>query len=93
MVYIAEKQLVTTTPSISHLESKKSLETSFQAALEHARRFTQMYGIGATEVAVAWDAVEELITARGRQQESSISAFESYCTLHPNAPECRIYDV
>lgn len=41
MVYIAEKQSVTTT-SISHSESKKSLETSFQGALEHARRLTQM---------------------------------------------------
>ncbi|MBE9191056.1 Calvin cycle protein CP12 [Gloeocapsopsis crepidinum LEGE 06123] len=94
MVYIAEKQLVTTT-SISRSESKKSLETSLQAALEHARRLTQMYGIGVTEVAVAWDVVEELATARFRQREnkSSSSAFERYCALHPDAPECRIYDV
>lgn len=92
MVYIAEKQSVTTA-SISHYASKKSLETSLLAALEHARRLTQMYGIGATEVAVAWDAVEELLTARSRQQESSSSSFEHYCALHPDAPECRIYDV
>lgn len=90
MVYVAEK--LDTTTSIFHLEGKKSLETSCQAALEHARRLTQMYGIGATEVAVAWDAVEELMTAR-RRQESSTSAFENYCALNPNAPECRIYDV
>jgi glutamyl-tRNA reductase len=92
MVYIAQKQLVTTT-SISHSQSKTSLETSFQAALEHARRLTQMYGIGATEVAVAWDAVEELVTAIFRQRERSSSSFEHYCALHPDAPECRLYDV
>lgn len=96
MVYIAEKQaekqLVTTT-SISQCESKTSLEASFQAALEHARRLTQMYGIGGTEVAVAWDAVEELVTAKSRQQESSSSWFEHYCLLYPDAPECRLYDV
>lgn len=92
MVYIAQKQLVTT-DSIVRGQSKQSLQTSFQAALEHARRLTLMYGIEATEVVVAWDAVEELITATRRQQESSDSGFESYCALYPDAPECRIYDV
>jgi hypothetical protein len=92
MVYIAQKHSVTTT-STSDSASKKSLETSLLAALEHARRLTQMYGIGATEVAVAWDTVEELVTATVRQQESSSSSFERYCVLQPDAPECRIYDV
>lgn len=91
MVYIAQKQSITTT-SISECESKTSLETSFQAALEHARRLTQMYGFGGTEVALAWETVEELVTARGRQQESS-SSLECYCALYPDAPECRLYDV
>jgi hypothetical protein len=92
MVYITEKQSVPTT-LVSRSENKKSLETSFLAALEHARRLTQMYGIGATEVAVAWDTVEELLTAKYRQQKSCSSSFEQYCALHPDAPECRIYDV
>lgn len=92
MIYIAHKQLVTRT-SISQSENKTSLETSFQAALEHARRLTQMYAIGGTEVAVAWDAVEEMVTARCRQLEGSCSSFEQYCDLHLDAPECRLYDV
>ena len=37
MVDIAHKQLIITT-SISQSEHKTSLETSFQAALQHARR-------------------------------------------------------
>lgn len=91
MVYIAEKQSPTTTSV--HTHGKKSLETSFLAALEHARRLTQMYGIGSTEVAIAWETVEELVTAQHRQPKKSPSAFERYCSLHPDAPECRIYDV
>ena len=58
-----------------------------------ARRLTQMYGIGGTEVAIAWDAVEEMVTARCRQLEDSDFSFEQYCALHPDAPECRLYDV
>jgi dihydrofolate reductase len=92
MVYIAHKQLITTT-SISQSESQTTLETSFQAALQHARRLTQMYVIGGTEVAIAWDAVEEMLTARCRQLEDSPFSFEQYCALHPDAPECRLYDV
>jgi hypothetical protein len=92
MVYTAEKQLVTTT-AISYYEGRTSLEISFQAALEHARRLTQMYGIDVPEVAVAWDVVEELATAKSRRQKSSSTTFEHYCSLHPDAPECRIYEV
>lgn len=92
MVYTAEKQLATTN-STPCRESKRTLQTSLQAALEHARRLTLMYGIEATEVAVAWDAVEELITATCRQRESFSSGFERYCALNPDAPECRIYDL
>ncbi|MUL36012.1 Calvin cycle protein CP12 [Gloeocapsopsis dulcis] len=94
MVYVTKE--LTATVSTPHVESKKSLETSFQAALEHARRLTQMYGIDTPEVAVAWDTVEELITAiaaKDRQRETPTSAFAKYCALYPEAPECRLYDV
>lgn len=92
MVYITEK--LTATVSTPRVESK--IEISFQAALEHARRLTQMYGIGTPEVAVAWDTVEELstaIAAKDRQPKTPVSAFAKYCALNPEAPECRIYDV
>jgi len=93
MVYVTEK--LTATVSTPCAESKTSLETSFHAALEHARRLTQMYGIAAPEVAVAWDTVEELITAIAAKNhpETPTSAFEKYCALYPEAPECRLYDV
>ena len=93
MVYVTEE--LTATVSTPRVESK-NLETSFQAALEHARRLTQMYGTGTPEVAVAWDTVEELISAiaaKYQQQETPTSAFAKYCALNPEAPECRLYDV
>ncbi len=92
MVYISDKPSVAIR-SIPGSVGEKSLEISFNAALEHARRLTQMYGVGATEVACAWETVEELLSAKSRQPKSSSAGFEHYCTLHPDAPECRIYDV
>ena len=92
MVYISDKPSITIN-LIPGSVGEKSLEISFNAALEHARRLTQMHGIGTTEVACAWDTVEELLTAKSRQSKSSSAGFEHYCSLHPDAPECRIYDV
>jgi hypothetical protein len=91
MISTAERSSVTPA-SLSQSESKTALETSFQAALEHARRLTQMCGTKATEVAVAWEVVEELAIAKRRKQDP-FSAFERYCIAHPDAPECRIYDL
>lgn len=71
-------------------------ENRLQAALEHARRLTQMYGYRDANVAVAWETVEELRTAhRERLLSTALScqaAFERYCTEDPHALECRSYD-
>ncbi|MCG9885697.1 MAG: Calvin cycle protein CP12 [Cyanobacteria bacterium] len=70
-----------------------SLEAELRAAREHARRLTMMHGIDARDVAVAWDAVEELMTAKARQRSRALSSFEQYCQDHPDAAEARMYDV
>ncbi len=84
-------------PTAPTTTSRKSLDAELGAALEHARRLTALYGIGAPEVAVAWDVFEELLTAKARQAEatafSPASGFAGYCALNPDAPECRIYDL
>jgi hypothetical protein len=93
MQYTAQT-LAPTAPATS---SRNSLDANLGAALEHARRLTALYGIEATEVAVAWDVFEELLTAKSRQVESTAfspaSGFAGYCSLHPEAPECRVYDL
>jgi hypothetical protein len=69
------------------------LDNDLQAAREHARRLTEMYGISNRAVAVAWDTVEELLTAKARRRAKALSPFEQYCTDNPGAPEARMYDL
>lgn len=71
---------------------RPALETALEAALEHARRLSNMPATNPIDVAIAWETVEELWTAKRRQSASQRSAFERYCEANPDAPECRIYD-
>mgnify|MGYP006268663269 CR=1 FL=1 len=84
-----------TTPTSTTAAPQSTYETTLSAALEHARRLTQMNdGVG-TDVAIAWETVEELRIAKARkasQPAETTSAFEHYCEANPEAPECRIYD-
>ncbi|MGP1386040.1 MAG: Calvin cycle protein CP12 [Thainema sp.] len=70
-----------------------SLDTRISTAREHARRLTALYGVTSPDVAVAWEEVEELLSVKAKQREQKVTAFEEYCSLYPDAPECRIYDV
>jgi hypothetical protein len=70
-----------------------SLQNRFQAALEHARRLTNMYEKGRIEIALAWETVEELEKAQRHSHTPRLTNFELYCLAHPDAPECRIYDL
>jgi hypothetical protein len=74
------------------LKGQPALDNALQAALEHARRLTEMYGVDNVEVAIAWETVEELETARARRKQQAPTTFESYCAAYPDAPECRIYE-
>ena len=76
----------------SRSASLSSLESALQAALEHARRLTEMYGTDNVEVALAWETVEELETAKAQQKAKAPTAFERYCAAYPDAPECRLYE-
>ena len=81
-----------TTPSELNPLKKSIIETVLQAALEHARRLTAMHGISNIDVAIAWETVEELQTAKAHKRLAFKSAFERYCVDNPDAPESRIYD-
>lgn len=71
-------------------------ENRLQAALEHARRLTQMYGHQNADVAVSWETVEELKIAQRERllasEPSCQALFERYCAENPHALECRTYD-
>ncbi|MEB3268774.1 MAG: Calvin cycle protein CP12 [Leptolyngbya sp.] len=84
--------LTAPTPEVTTATPQPSLDTAIAAALEHARRLTAMYGTDRPEVAIAWETVEELQTAKARRRQVQKSTFVRYCEAHPDAPECRIYE-
>lgn len=86
-------QTVNTANSPALTPVQPSLDARISTAREHARRLTALYGTTSPDVAVAWEEVEELLTVKARQKEHKVTALETYCSLHPDAPECRMYDV
>ena len=71
--------------------SESTFETRLKAALEHARRLTDMHGPRSIDAAIAWETVEELQTAKARQQQvTPASAFAHYCSEKPHALESRL---
>lgn len=97
-IAIAQQTTVPAKVTISavELQSKSpssTAENRFKAALEHARRLTQMHGYQSTDVAIAWETVEELQTAQSRQPVLTCQLlFDRYCAENAHALECRSYD-
>ena len=96
MVYIATAPTTPTqTPATPiaevNVQARPSLHTRFEAALEHARRLTAMYGADTIDVAIAWETVDELRKADHAQRPPHQSAFARYCAANPSALEARIY--
>ena len=93
MTYATMAASTNTAPAVAIAEPQSALETTFSAALEHARRLTAMYGTNNTAVTFAWEAVGELNIALAQKQVPARTAFACYCDAHPDAPEARIYEV
>ena len=96
MVYIATAPTATTQTTATpvaevNVQTRPSLRTRLEAALEHARRLTTMYGSDTIEAAIAWETVGELQKADQAQRQPHLSAFARYCAANPEAPEARIY--
>lgn len=66
-----------------------------QEALAWARQVSKEKGSDSRESAYAWDTVEELLAAiaHRRSQQKDQTYLERYCESHPDADECRVYDV
>ena len=76
-------------------EQSKSIEQILQESLVEARAACSEHGNQSQECAVAWDIVEELQAEKShRKQEVKVqTSLDYHCFLHPEAAECRIYDV
>jgi hypothetical protein len=69
-----------------------ALEKVIQAAIAEARETCDLKGAESGACAVAWDIVEEL-QAECSHRKAKKTSLEEYCDHHPDAAECRIYDV
>jgi hypothetical protein len=74
------------------LENAATLKQELQEVVEQARATCDLNGGTSPECAAGWDAAEE-IQATIAHRKSSQTTFEVYCDQHPDAAECRIYDV
>ena len=71
-----------------------NLEAELQELVQYARTACDTNGALSSECAVAWDAVEEIQAAvADRRYHQTQTEFERYCSDHPDALECRVYDV
>ncbi|QIZ71853.1 hypothetical protein HCG48_15730 [Oxynema aestuarii AP17] len=74
--------------------AEKTLGDRIDDAIAEARAITDEKGVESRESAVAWDIVEELLSASAHRREKlPKNAFEVYCSEHPEAQEARMYDV
>ena len=65
----ATTQATATPVAEVNVQARPSLQTRLEAALEHARRLTTMYGSDTIEVAIAWETVGELQKADQAQRQ------------------------
>ncbi len=73
----------------------KTLDQAIIEAIAQARTTCNQTGNTSSECVLAWEVVEELQTEKFHQQQAKIrkTELEIYCEQHPEAIECRIYDV
>ncbi|BAZ14469.1 hypothetical protein NIES4071_63130 [Calothrix sp. NIES-4071] len=72
-----------------------TIEQVIHDSIVEARSACGLHGDSSQECAVAWDIVEELQAERShRSKEVQVkTSLDQYCSLHPEAVECRVYDV
>ncbi len=80
------------------VDSKKdvvNLETAILEAVAEARSTCEVNGSSSSDCAVAWDIVEELQAEKSHQKQArqNKNSLDSHCDRHPNALECRVYDI
>jgi CP12 domain len=79
----------------SDSSAAKTLVEAIAEAVAEARTACELSGSNSSECAVAWDIVEELQAEKSHQQQATKTktSLEQYCNEHPEAIECRVYDI
>ncbi|RUT06579.1 hypothetical protein DSM106972_028360 [Dulcicalothrix desertica PCC 7102] len=81
--------------AVTSEETQRTIEHVIHESIVEARSACGLHGDTSQECAVAWDIVEELQAEKShRSKEVQVkSSLDKYCSSHPDALECRVYDV
>ena len=73
----------------------KTIDEAIIEAITQARIICKQNGNSSNDCTVAWNIVEELQAEKAHQQrlKTRKTELELYCEQHPEAIECRMYDV
>ncbi|MBW4441457.1 MAG: Calvin cycle protein CP12 [Plectolyngbya sp. WJT66-NPBG17] len=79
---------------MTQLEEGITIEQRLTELVDQAHDVCDTDGTTSDQCASAWDAVEEVQAEISHRRSSDVkSSFTTYCDDHPDAAECRIYDV
>lgn len=71
----------------------EALEQELQRLMIQAHAVCETAGDASKACAIAWDAVQDLEVAVADRRRKGQTSLERYCNEHPDALECRIYEV
>lgn len=78
---------------MTQLNQGITIEQRLTELVDQAHEICDTKGTPSDSCASAWDAVEEVQAEIADRRSTVKSSFTSYCDDHPDAAECRIYDV
>lgn len=78
---------------MTQLQEGVTIEQRLDELVDQAHTACDTNGAMSDECATAWDAVEEVQAEISHRRSDVKSQFTAYCDEHPDAAECRIYDV
>jgi hypothetical protein len=79
--------------SSSETKAAQPMEQQLEQLIDQAHTACNTTGAVSSECAAAWDAVEEVQAAISHKSDRQKTSLQNYCDDHPDASECRVYDV
>jgi hypothetical protein len=79
--------------SLTQETTPQTIEQELQQLIDQAHSACSVSGAVSTQCAAAWDAVEEVQAAISHRRDRQVNSLDVHCGEHPDAPECRIYDI
>lgn len=79
--------------NMAQTQETQTIEQRLDNLVDQAHTACSTNGAASSECAAAWDAVEEVQAEMSHRRDRERTSLQNYCDTHPDAAECRIYDV